>query len=84
MEGIKTKQQKTPPWRKKNPRAKHSKLSPELKQAAKTRAAKAGRPYPNLIDNMWAAQRAKASKTLASKTLAWKTLASKNWASDED
>jgi hypothetical protein len=62
MDGIKTKQKKTSPWRKKNPRKGSSrKLSPELREAARERAKKAGRPYPNLIDNMWAAQRMKAS-----------------------
>ena len=51
---------KTPPWRKKRPKiGKSKKLSPEDKQAAKTRAAKAGRHYPNLVDNMWAASRKK-------------------------
>jgi hypothetical protein len=51
---------KTPPWRKKRPKiGKPTKLSPEDKQAAKTRAARAGRPYPNLVDNMWAASRKK-------------------------
>ncbi len=51
---------RTPPWRKKRPRVgKPVKLSDEDKQAAKTRAAKAGRPYPNLVDNMWAASRKK-------------------------
>jgi hypothetical protein len=64
MDGIKTKQKKTPPWRKKNPRkGRSAKLSPELREAARERAKKAGRPYPNLIDNMWASQRAKASRT---------------------
>lgn len=55
-----------PPWKKPSPRkksgGKSSKLSPELKNAARARAAKAGRRYPNLIDNMWAAQRSKASR----------------------
>ena len=55
-----------PPWKKPNPRktsgSKSSKLSPELRQAARDRAAKAGRRYPNLIDNMWAAQRTKPSR----------------------
>ena len=52
-----------PPWRKKRPhKGKPHKLSAEDKQAAKTRAAKAGRRYPNLIDNMWAASRHKAKK----------------------
>jgi hypothetical protein len=51
---------RTPPWRKKNPRkgkAAVRKLSPEQKAAARARAEKAGRPYPNLVDNMWAAAR---------------------------
>ena len=30
-------------------------LSEDKKAAAKSRARRAGRPYPNLIDNMWAA-----------------------------
>lgn len=44
-----------PPWKRKAPKKKpsaSSKLTPEQKAAAKARAAKAGRPYPNLIDNM--------------------------------
>ena len=39
-------------WDKPNPAKKHKKLSPAKKAAAKTAAKKAGRPYPNLIDNM--------------------------------
>lgn len=63
MDGIKTKKAPTPPWRKKRPKkGARVKLSPELREAARERAKKAGRPYPNLIDNMWAAQRAKASR----------------------
>ncbi len=54
-----------PPWKKKNPRKKAGtssrRLSPEQKTAAKKRAKRAGRRYPNLVDNMWAAQRGKAS-----------------------
>jgi len=54
-----------PPWKKPNPRkksgGKSAKLSPELKEAARARAARNGRRYPNLVDNIWAAQRAKAS-----------------------
>lgn len=43
-----------PPWKKKNPKkgAAKSKLTPEQKEEAKARAKKAGRPYPNLVDNM--------------------------------
>jgi hypothetical protein len=60
MDGIKTKQKPTPPWRKKRVRkGKPARLSDEDKQAAKSRAAKAGRRYPNLVDNMWAAARKK-------------------------
>ncbi len=55
-----------PPWKKPNSRksggGKSSKLSAELRDMARERAAKAGRRYPNLIDNMWAAQRSKASR----------------------
>ena len=56
-----------PPWKKprKKSSGKSSKLSPELREAARERAAKAGRRYPNLIDNMWAAQRSKASRVEA-------------------
>ena len=39
-------------WDKPNPAKKHEKLSPAKKAAAKTAAKAAGRPYPNLIDNM--------------------------------
>jgi hypothetical protein len=51
----------TKPWHRKNPnpRGTHTKLSPEDKEAARQRAARAGRRYPNLIDNMWAASRRK-------------------------
>jgi hypothetical protein len=56
-----------PPWKKPNPRkksgAKSTKLSREQKEAARERAARNGRRYPNLVDNMWAAQRGKASRT---------------------
>ena len=49
-----------PVWKKPAPQnAEKVTLSAEDKQAARTRAAKAGRRYPNLIDNMWAAERAK-------------------------
>ncbi len=55
-----------PPWKKKSPRKKAGrksvKLSTEQKDAARARAKRAGRRYPNLVDNMWAAQRGKASQ----------------------
>lgn len=44
-------------WDKKNPKKKSKSLSPEQKSAAKARAAKSGRPYPNLVDNAWASRR---------------------------
>ena len=47
-------------WDKKNPKKKSKPLSGGQKKAAKARAAKAGRPYPNLVDN--AAVRRKRSK----------------------
>jgi hypothetical protein len=55
-----------PPWDKKNPKASagkaSKKLSPAKKASAKRAAAKAGRPYPNLVDNMKAAKAKKARK----------------------
>ena len=39
-------------WDKPNSAKKHTKLSPEKKAKAKAAAKAAGRPYPNLIDNM--------------------------------
>jgi hypothetical protein len=39
-------------WDKPNPAKRHKKLSPAKKSAAKAMAKAAGRPYPNLVDNM--------------------------------
>ena len=44
-------------WDKPNPAKKHKKLSPAKKAAAKASAKAAGRPYPNLIDNMKASKK---------------------------
>jgi len=41
-----------PLWEKKNPKKKSSKLSSSEKAEAKARAKKAGRPYPNAVDNI--------------------------------
>lgn len=59
------------PWRKTNPKAKSKtsrKLTASQKAAAKARAAKAGRPYPNLVDNMAVAKKANATTKRATKT----------------
>lgn len=48
------------PWKRANPKSSHKKLAPAEKRSAKARAAKAGRPYPNLVDNMNAAKKRKA------------------------
>ena len=49
----------TPVWEKARPKSlgKSKKLSPAKKAAAKASAKAAGRPYPNLIDNMKAAKK---------------------------
>ena len=44
-------------WDTPNPKKKSTKLSPKKKAAAKARATAAGRPYPNLIDNMAASRK---------------------------
>jgi hypothetical protein len=38
-------------WDKKNPKKTSKKLTPAQVKAAKARAKKAGRKYPNLVDN---------------------------------
>ena len=43
-------------WDQKNPVKNHEKLSPANKAKAKARAKAAGRSYPNMVDNMWAAK----------------------------
>jgi hypothetical protein len=47
---------KTLPWENPNPKKASSKLTPARKAKAKAAAKKAGRPYPNLVDNMNAAK----------------------------
>lgn len=55
------------PWKRPNPRKRAGKksrhLSPAKKSAAKARARRAGRPYPNLVDNMRMASSPKKNKT---------------------
>ena len=48
-------------WEHDNPKGEgeHKTLSPQAKAAAKKRAEAAGRPYPNLVDNMRAAAASK-------------------------
>ncbi|HEX2660847.1 MAG TPA: hypothetical protein VHU40_21345 [Polyangia bacterium] len=47
-----------PPWKSANPKPKVARktLSARARAAARARAKKAGRRYPNLVDNMWAAR----------------------------
>ena len=50
---------KKPVWDKPRPESagKPHKLSPKAKESAKASAKAAGRPYPNLVDNMRAAKK---------------------------
>ena len=51
------------PWEKPAPRgAGHAKLTKAKKAKAKASAKRAGRPYPNLVDNMRAASAGKRKK----------------------
>ena len=51
-----------PPWKKPAPKgAPPTKLTPEMREKAAARARAAGRPYPNLVDNMWAAREQRAA-----------------------
>ena len=44
-------------WDTENPKKESKKLTPDQKASAKAAAKKAGRPYPNLVDNMNAAKK---------------------------
>ena len=44
-------------WEKPNPVKKHTKLTPAKKAKAKAMAKAAGRPYPNMVDNIRAAKK---------------------------
>jgi hypothetical protein len=46
-----------PVWEKKNPAKKSTPLTAKQKASAKAMAKSAGRPYPNLVDNMRAAKK---------------------------
>jgi hypothetical protein len=48
-----------PVWDKKDPTGKDKKLTKRQKSSAKAKAKAAGRPYPNLVDNMNAAKKKK-------------------------
>ncbi len=53
----------TPPWKRANPKRTPTKLTEASKASARARARRAGRTYPNLIDNMYAAQQQAAGPT---------------------
>jgi hypothetical protein len=64
MAAKKTRKRKSAstPWERDAPRqARHTKLSSSDKTAAKKRAKKAGRTYPNLVDNMAVAKKKRGS-----------------------
>jgi len=54
-----------PPWRRENPakaKGESVKMSAEQKHAARERAERTGRRYPNLVDNMAVVRAAKAAR----------------------
>ena len=56
------------PWKKDAPRkSSHTKLTKKSKAKAKASAKRAGRKYPNLVDNMRAAKKQKGAKKSGSK-----------------
>jgi Domain of unknown function (DUF6321) len=61
-----------PPWKRSNPRKRAGKasrhLAPAQKAAAKARAKRAGRHYPNLVDNMHMAAKKSSSGKPAKKS----------------
>lgn len=58
------KKRQTTPWNKSAPnRSRHTKLNARSKAKAKASAKRAGRRYPNLVDNMNAAKKQRGGKT---------------------
>jgi hypothetical protein len=56
------------PWKKPAPKGtRHTSLSSSQKARAKKSAKRAGRPYPNLVDNMQAAKRSGAKRKRTTK-----------------
>lgn len=47
-----TKSTRTPPWKRKRPAGPSMKLTPAEKAEARRNAERAGRRYPNLVDNL--------------------------------
>lgn len=70
------------PWKRSNPRKRAHKaathLSPAEKSAAKARAKRAGRHYPNLVDNMRMAAKKATKKAKKTKTSGKKRAAKKS------
>jgi len=56
-------------WNKPNPKKTHHHLTPSEKAEAKRRAKAAGRPYPNMVDNMAAAREEKDLGEMSSEKL---------------
>jgi hypothetical protein len=59
------------PWKKANPKKPTGtarKLSPAAKAGARRAASKAGRKYPNLVDNMRAARKSKTKRPSGGRT----------------
>jgi hypothetical protein len=57
-------ERKKQPWNKPAPRkSRHTKLSAKSRAKAKASAKRAGRPYPNLVDNMNAAKKQKRKRS---------------------
>ena len=48
---------KKPVWKTKDPTKADKKMTPKQKASAKSMAKAAGRPYPNLVDNMRASRK---------------------------
>jgi uncharacterized protein DUF6321 len=76
-----------PPWKRPNPRQRAGKtsthLSPAQKSAAKAAARRAGRSYPNLVDNMRVASKQASKKKSGAAKTGRKRVASKGSASNK-
>jgi hypothetical protein len=66
------------PWKRQNPRKRAGKAAKHLTPAAKARAKRAGRTYPNLIDNMAVAAKKGARTKTSGRKRAAKSLGARS------
>jgi Domain of unknown function (DUF6321) len=68
MSNPKARNSPKPPWERERPKRPRKRLSAAARKAARASAQRAGRPYPNLVDNIKAARTSKPRKRRTKRT----------------